>query len=193
MVTTATADTNPKREAILAAALALFAERGFDGTSVPLVAKEAGVGAGTIYRYFESKEALVNALYRKWKTVLMGALLDGFDFDGEPREQFHELWARLARFVHEHPRAFAFLELHHHQPYLDEESLALEERSLMPVFHFLEQTRARGVTRDAPSEALIAMVWGAFVGLVKAVRLGHLELTDEVLDSTEACMWDAIT
>ena len=47
-----------KREAILQAALELFAERGFHGTSVPSVAERAGVGAGTIYRHFESKEAL---------------------------------------------------------------------------------------------------------------------------------------
>ena len=43
-----------KSTAILEAALALFAERGYDGTPVPLIAEKAGVGAGTIYRYFES-------------------------------------------------------------------------------------------------------------------------------------------
>jgi AcrR family transcriptional regulator len=43
-----------KREAIMAAALDLFVERGFYGTAVPEIAEKAGVGAGTIYRYFES-------------------------------------------------------------------------------------------------------------------------------------------
>ena len=51
----------------MAAALELFVERGFYGTAVPEIAERAGVGAGTIYRYFESKEALVNALYREQK------------------------------------------------------------------------------------------------------------------------------
>ncbi|MGN6106845.1 MAG: helix-turn-helix domain-containing protein, partial [Kofleriaceae bacterium] len=54
-----------KREAIIAAALELFVERGFFGTAVPEIAERAGVGAGTIYRYFESNEALVNAIYRQ--------------------------------------------------------------------------------------------------------------------------------
>ena len=58
-----------KREAITAAALELFVERGFYGTAVPEIADLAGVGAGTIYRYFESKEALVNAIYREQKAV----------------------------------------------------------------------------------------------------------------------------
>ena len=54
-----------KHQKILSAALELFANRGFHGTAVPDVAKLAGVGAGTIYRYFENKEALVNAVYHR--------------------------------------------------------------------------------------------------------------------------------
>ena len=38
-------ESSPKKEAILAAALALFAERGFHGTAVPLIADKAKVGA----------------------------------------------------------------------------------------------------------------------------------------------------
>ena len=43
----------------------LFTERGFHGTAMPLVAERAGVAAGTIYRYFDSKEALVDAVFQK--------------------------------------------------------------------------------------------------------------------------------
>lgn len=70
-----------KREAILAAALGLFVERGFHGTAVPEVAARAGVGAGTIYRYFASKEALVNALYQREKGLLAAIMLKDFPAD----------------------------------------------------------------------------------------------------------------
>ena len=53
-----------KREAILRAALELFAERTFDGTPVPLIAERADVGAGTIYRYFASKEDIFREVVR---------------------------------------------------------------------------------------------------------------------------------
>src|SRR5690349_16044689 len=75
-----------KREAILAAALELFVERGFHGTAVPEVADRAGVGAGTIYRYFASKEALVNALYQKYKAELTGLILKDFPLDKPARQ-----------------------------------------------------------------------------------------------------------
>ena len=103
-----------KREAILAAALELFAERGFHGTPVPLVAEKAGVGAGTIYRYFESKEALVNALYRQEKQRFAELTVGNFPTSTGARELFRTMWMRMARFAVENPKPFVFLELHHH-------------------------------------------------------------------------------
>ena len=57
-------DRPDRRESIMDAALACFVERGFYGTAIPQIADKANIAAGTIYHYFESKEALVNALYR---------------------------------------------------------------------------------------------------------------------------------
>src|SRR3954447_9756265 len=96
-----------KREAIFDAALTLFAERGFHGTAVPDIAERAGVGAGTIYRYFENKEALVNALYQKHKGALTARVLKDFPVDKPARQMVHVLWTRLADFAREQPRAFA--------------------------------------------------------------------------------------
>src|SRR5437868_1505886 len=117
-----------KREAILSAALELFVERGFYGTAVPEIAERAAVGAGTIYRYFDSKEALVNAIYREQKLQFGQVALDDFPVGAPTREQFRVLWARMARFAIEHPSSFVFLELHHHARYLDGASRAIEQR-----------------------------------------------------------------
>ena len=57
-------DKNPeKRVRILDAALKVFATRGFYNAKVSEVAREAGVADGTIYLYFESKDALLIALF----------------------------------------------------------------------------------------------------------------------------------
>jgi len=191
-LTTHTGPPSPKRDAIMAAALELFAERGFHGTPVPLVAEKAGVGAGTIYRYFPSKEALVNALYQTWKSALGRRLLDGFPADAPVREQFHAFWSRIAAFATENPKAFAFLELHHHAPYLDDRSRAIEMELLMSIAAFLEATTRKQVTKDLPPAVLIAIAYGAFLGVMKGHWTGHLPLTPEVLDAAEACVWEAI-
>lgn len=51
------------RAAILKTAAALFLERGYGGTSMDLIAAEAGVARQTIYNQFDSKEALFRAIF----------------------------------------------------------------------------------------------------------------------------------
>lgn len=189
--TTANRSTD-KREAILEAALELFADRGFYGTAVPEIARKAVVGAGTIYRYFKSKEELVNVLYQQWKGRLVESAARDFPFDAPPRQQFRAYWHRVATFVRDHPCAFSFLELHHHAPYLDAQSAGIEERLMQLVHAFLEQTRHQQVTKPISSELIIALVHGAFVGMVKAWREGRIELDQETIDQMESCCWEAI-
>ena len=142
------ADPDSTRAAILDAALDLFVERGFHGTAVPLVAERAGIAAGTIYRHFESKEALVNALYRGWKERITGDVLRDFPLTATPRDHFHAAWIGVTAFIAEHPRAYAFLELHHHAPYLDEASRAVERRTYEFAGVVIARGQASGVIRS---------------------------------------------
>lgn len=193
-MTAAASSTSPtdKREAIFAAALGLFAERGFHGTSVPEIAQRAGVGAGTIYRYFEGKEALVNALYQHHKTELSQALLADFEPDAPPRAAFHGFWHRAMGFAQRSPQAFNFLEMHHHAPYLDAKSQALETQLLGMADSFIQAAKARQIFKDVPSGVLLAIVWGAFRGIVQGGCEGRIELTSKTISQAEECLWEAI-
>jgi TetR/AcrR family transcriptional regulator, fatty acid metabolism regulator protein len=57
---TAAAD---KRAAILEAATAVFAERGFFGAQVADIARGAGIAAGTVYLYFRSKDEILTSIF----------------------------------------------------------------------------------------------------------------------------------
>jgi TetR/AcrR family fatty acid metabolism transcriptional regulator len=60
-----------KRTIILDAALKTFVKRGYPETKVAEIASEAGVAEGTIYNYFQSKEALLLALFdEKWGMII---------------------------------------------------------------------------------------------------------------------------
>lgn len=182
---------SPKQDAILTAALTLFSERGFHGTAVPEVAALARVGAGTIYRYFASKEALVNGVFQQAKSLLRDALLLDFDPQGDVRTAFHQFWLRLTRFARDYPRQFRFLELQDHVPYLDDTSRALELQILLPVNLFCQYARDQGTARDLAAGTLMAMIWGAVVGLFKAEHLGYLPaISDDTLHQAEQACWD---
>lgn len=181
-----------KREAILDAALCLFAERGFHGTAVPLVAERAKVGAGTIYRYFPSKEALVNALFQRHKQALGAAMLAGFPFEAPFREQFHHFWSRVCAYAAEHPVALQFLELHHHGPYLDETSRTIEQQLLGTAKAMVDDAIGRQILKPVPGELLMAIVWGSFRALIQGGCEGLLTLDGAMIAQAESCVWEAI-
>ncbi len=181
-----------KKERILDAALSLFATFGFHGTAVPAIAKKAGVGAGTIYRYFESKEALVNELFRREKQQILAVIMGQFPVDAPPRDQFHYFVQAVVRYARENRDSFQFLEHHHHAPYLDDKSCAVEKRVIMLVNSFLEHTSQAKVTKPVSAGILMSIVWGALIHLLKDQWAGQLELDEQALSDVERVLWEAI-
>src|SRR5881296_2607395 len=87
---------------ILAAALEVFSDRGFAATKLEDVARRAGVTKGTIYLYFENKEALFKALVRETivPVIEQGEAL-AKSFTGSARDLFEQLVREYWRLVGE--------------------------------------------------------------------------------------------
>src|SRR5437588_3554418 len=58
-------NVGPKRDALLRAAIDVFAERGYFHAQVADVARAAGVAAGTVYLYFRSKDDLLISIFER--------------------------------------------------------------------------------------------------------------------------------
>ncbi len=174
------------------AALRCFVERGFHGTSMPEIAEKAHVAAATIYHYFESKEALVNELFRMWKQAIGQRVLTAFPYDGSPREQVRTVWKEMVAFAMAEPTAFAFVELHVHASYLDAESLAVERQLKVFGHAMMERAQREGVVKPLDAWVLMELVFGAFVSMMKAHWEDRIVLTDEVIRDAEQACWDAI-
>ena len=71
------ADAARNREAILAAALRLVQARGVDCVTMETVASEAGVGKGTVFRRFETREGLMAAVLNESETVWQASVISG--------------------------------------------------------------------------------------------------------------------
>ena len=183
-----------KREAILQAALELFAERGFHGTAVPLIAEKARVGAGTIYRHFKDKESLVNELYRHWKNRLFEHISQGLSADTPVRTLFHEVWVRWIGFAAKHPQALLFLEAHHHSPYLDESSKALSERIHSAFLEMMALGCREQVFKALPAQLLMTFISGVVSQLVKDSWTDRfdIDLSPETIAHAEEMCWQAL-
>jgi AcrR family transcriptional regulator len=70
-------DAARNREALLAAADALIAQCGVDAVTMDAVASWAGVGKGTVFRRFESREGLMAAVLNRSETAFQAAIISG--------------------------------------------------------------------------------------------------------------------
>jgi AcrR family transcriptional regulator len=178
------------REALLEAALSVFTEHTYAGSIVPMVAERAGVAVGTMYRHFPSKQALGNAVYQQWK----GLLLDRLRVPAEgmsTRAEFAHVWAVLRDFATEHPEAFAFLEYQQHAGYLDDDSEKLTDLTNRLGAELVARGQERGEVRAGDPSLLVALAYGAFIGLAKAAWSG-LPVTAAEFDAAEAAVWDLL-
>jgi TetR/AcrR family transcriptional regulator, fatty acid metabolism regulator protein len=86
-----------KRQLLLAAAVRVFARKGFHSARVGDVAEEAGVAYGLVYHYFRSKDELLETIFRESWGRLVGALESLAATDKPARERLRLVGAALLR------------------------------------------------------------------------------------------------
>ncbi len=84
-------DKNQRKKEIALAALDLFAQNGFEATSISQVAKSAGISKGSIYLYFRSKEDLIFHAVGTWADQIMEQTGSEVPSDLPPPERLRAL------------------------------------------------------------------------------------------------------
>jgi AcrR family transcriptional regulator len=83
--------TGTTEDRVRAAALALFAERGYHGTGIRQLADAAGLSSASLYHYMGTKEELLVAIMRTSLDELLGAATELSAAHPDPRERLVEL------------------------------------------------------------------------------------------------------
>jgi AcrR family transcriptional regulator len=135
----ARARTHDKEETILEAAARVFSGKPFHEVLIDEVAAEAGVGKGTIYRYFETKEDLYFAAILHSFDELSAALAESLEHETSPRRRLERIAREVLSFSWHRRDLFALL-------LNDERRFAKREEEL--------QKRRQAVTRLA-QEAIL--------------------------------------
>ncbi len=93
---------NKTSRSILNSALKLFAEKGFHGTSISDIAKEAEISKGLIYNYFNSKNSILESIFDELLRIGEEIEKDTFA-DDDPYEQLQRMIKRSFKYVEEDP------------------------------------------------------------------------------------------
>jgi AcrR family transcriptional regulator len=189
---TMTTQAPDKQSAILEVALRLISEQGFHGTPMSQVAQEAQVGVGTIYRYFESKEALINSLYRHLKQEVTAATLVGVAADEPVRAKFRRIWLNLAHYYLDHPAVFKFIEQYTYSPFITAETRKLGAEQHTPLRRFFAHAQEQQICKEGSYDVLIAVIYGTIAYLVRRHVYGEHAVNETMLEQAVDACWDAI-
>lgn len=185
-----------KRSEIVRAALQIIAEQGFHGSPMAMIAERAGVAAGTIYCYFESKDILIKDLYRELEGRMLTALQVGYMMERPVRERFLHLGINLLKYFVAHPLESKYMEQFHNSPYgadLRRGRFAKEFKDDDILYlELFELGVAQQVIKDLPPVVLFALAFGPVITLTRDHILGFIELDDALIDKTIAACWDGI-
>jgi len=90
-----------KRLRLVEAACTVFAEKGYASTRVAEIAERAGVGKGTVYEYFSSKEELLFAVFETINADISSRMNDAIATGGSTEEQLHNVLGLGAEVISE--------------------------------------------------------------------------------------------
>lgn len=184
-----------KRDEIVRAALELIAENGFHGAPMAMIADKAGVGAGTIYRYFENKDVLINELYRELELRLYDVLMKGYSPEKPVRERFIHLGTTVLRYCITNQLDFRYLEQFHNSPYgvVHRRDKLFGNSNQKDIYRELfEEGVALKVIKQLPLVVLFALAFGPLITVARDHILGFVRLDDRLITQTIEACWDGL-
>lgn len=134
-----------KRDLILRAAEKIIATEGLHNLSMQKLALDAGVAAGTIYRYFKDKDDLIIELRKNVLQLIANELLVDIE-QGSFEERFKRLWYNIIKLGREHSHANLSFAQYSHLPVWMRLSIKhLKMKPLSNFINYLKVQKAKGL------------------------------------------------
>ena len=165
-----------KREVILHAARKLFAEKGYENTSVRQIVKQAGTSMGNLYFHFPNKQSMLKVICKDYVNVLRNQIYDIHQLGMRPEVGFAFDFRLGYITTLEHPRTSKFFAAAQNIPEIHAYSLENKKLRLKTFFSHL-------VSDDEIAYLAIA-VQGIADGIFDQKRQGSLKEKSSVLSNT---------
>ena len=181
-----------KIELIYTTTLALVKENGLAGFTMPLLAKRSGLGTGTLYVYFKSKEELVNSLFKYLKRVNTERIYQQHQPDHSFKPSFLSLVQGYVKNRVHHIDEHFFIEQCTASRYLDREALDLDQAAYAGIYALLDRGKQELLVKELPNETLTAFIVGGANELVNQHLKTRKHLSPVLLRNCYELCWDCI-
>lgn len=189
-INTVRAPAGDKREAILRAAITVFAHNGYFNSKVADIAREAGVADGTVYLYFKSKEEILHSVFDRSVEEALAEAKEKIESISDPREKLRQIaYLHLERLGANRDLAVVFqVELRGSTKFMEEFSAAGFAEYLTLIRSTFEEGQQAGLFRlDLNAKVVSKILFGALDEMatnwiLSKRRYKLAPMADQVLD-----------
>lgn len=181
-----------KREDIVKATLKLTNEKGFGATSTDNIAKEANVGKGTIYKYFQNKDDLFSKVFDELRDKFIKMIAAHYDFQLDPHSNFRNLVYVIVQYYVENDDEFRYLERYSDTSLNIDKRLDESTKLIEPIKLMLNSIEHKIKFKQLPPLVIFAMTYGPLVAILNLVLLNKITLTDELIYQVADACWESI-
>jgi TetR/AcrR family fatty acid metabolism transcriptional regulator len=186
-VATRSAAQEERRRQILDAAVRAFAKKGYHASRVSDIAEEAGVAYGLVYHYFESKDAVLESIFREMWGMMVAAINAVEEIEESPREQLRKACAIVLRTWRDYPDVVRVLV---REVARSGEQLQREVEEIAHAFEALQRIVERGqrekvFRQDLPPRLAAWIIYGALEEILTGWVLGRLPGEDQDIKDAE--------
>jgi len=155
-----------KRERILLAARRLFVKQGFHSTPTSAIAREASVANGTLFHYFNTKEELINTLFKETNKSFFTISTAGIDNEKNIKRKVRLLWYNTVKWAMNRPQDFLFLQQYSNSPFILQLSQnKISEHSGL-YYDLIDQGKDKGILKDIPTGLMYQLITYQIYGII---------------------------
>lgn len=190
-----------KAKLIKFSAMECIAETGLQNSTTSQIAKRAGVGEGTIYRYFRNKDELIEKTAYFAEIIISSSLMKDYDKTESLFQQYIHLCESFLKNGLENPTPLLFMEQFRNSPMgIDFKKQRVREVSAdptaMPFFYplslIIHNAIKKGIVKEYPFQLLASLTIGPLIFVLKDGIEGVLHIDEKVMSNVAHACWDSI-
>lgn len=182
-----------KRENFLNAALKLFVENGVQNTTTAAIAQEAGAGAGTLFLYFPTKQALINELVldigRRHHSHMLSLLIP----TRSVRDTFATIWEGSIKYFLDNITAYRYLQQVRNSGWIDEATVNESAQFYAYYYDAIQKGNAEGSIKPYPLEMIGEFLYQDIVAVMNILHIQPDPSTQEkIIQQGFDIFWEGI-
>lgn len=180
-----------KKEAILKSALELFVTKGFDNTSTTAITKHAGVGTGTLFIHFKTKEELINVLFLNVKKDRMETFAKIANEEMIKEDSMKDIFISMVKWGVDNPDKMRFMRQYSSSPYITNVTKDQQNAEVVVLVNQIQKSINKGILKDIPIE-LMLNVTNSVINTIVFHLIENSGYDEKLVNNYFPLVWDLI-